>query len=330
MTIDLTPVHFNATDSKLVRAVQRHPRLAALLPAGIEPLVTAYITAKATAAAVGKLTVDAPDFAAALDADLKAGRQPDAAKLVKTYATAQREAAEIRAVVEQLSALPARYQADVVREVQAAAATMYVDLADQIDEVIDRGAELLPQLDGTSSADEALDRDRGDAWKALKALTAEYAEIREASLALARAEDPSGFPPGSFNVALALFAGITRAIPNVQDLIENGTEGRLVGFKRAPLAWPVTEYTSPLHLLAVLRQRNILQPHVVSAAEVSALRAELHEAPQDGVQREPGRLAQGYGGEEEALRNSYIAQRIRTQPPRSDGFVLEGTSRSHR
>src|SRR5687767_8819123 len=119
--IDLTPVHLSGDDAKIVRAIQQHKRLSALLPAGIEPLVTAYVTAQATAVAVGKLKkATGPDFGALLDADLRAGKQPDAAALVKQCATAQREAAEHRAVVAQLEALPARYRADIVREVQAA------------------------------------------------------------------------------------------------------------------------------------------------------------------------------------------------------------------
>src|SRR3712207_708296 len=188
--IDLTPIHFSGDDAKVVRVIQQHQRLSALLPAGIEPLVTAYVTAKATAAEVAKLKkADAPDFGALLDADLKAGRQPDAADLVKKYAAAQREAAEIRVVVAQLDALPARYHADVVREVQAAAETIPEALADDLDEILDRAAPLVADLDGINSADQALDARRGDAWLALKALTAEYAEVRDAQLALNRAED---------------------------------------------------------------------------------------------------------------------------------------------
>jgi hypothetical protein len=210
-----------------------------------------------------------------------------------------------------------------VSVIKDAAPTFYLDLADDLDSVLDRGTALLADLGSVSSAEEALDAGKGDAWLALKALAGEYVEIRDAQMALIRSEDTSNFPPGSFAVALAMFAGITTAIPNVEDLIVNGTDGGLVGFKRAPLPWPVADYTDPLHFLAVLRQRNVLQPHVVSAAEASALRAALHEAPQDGVQREPGRLAQEYGGEEAAVRDSYIAQRVRTQDPAR--FVLEGS-----
>jgi hypothetical protein len=325
MSVDLTGIRFGVADGRVVRAISQHPRLTALLPAELEELTVAFRAAQALADEVSALKVEAVDFAAVLDKDLRAGRKPNAAKLVEEYGAAQRRAAEIRTVGEQLAAVPVKFHAEIVRTITDAAPTFYLDLADQLDDVLDRGTEQLADLGNVSSPDEALDADKGKEWRALKALAAEYAEIRDAQMALIRSEDTTNFPPGSFPVALAMFAGITAAIPNVEDLIVNGTEGNLIGFKRAPLAWPVTAYTDPLHFLAVLRQRSILQPHVVSAADASALRAELHEAPQDGVQREPGRLAQEYGGEEAAVRDSYIAQRVRTQGPDSGGFVLEGS-----
>ena len=274
MNIDLTPIHLSGDDAKVVRVIQQHQRLSALLPAGIEPLVTAYVTAKATAAEVAKLKkADAPDFGALLDADLKAGRQPDAADLVKKYAAAQREAAEIRAVVAQLEALPARYHADVVREVQAAAETLPEALADDLDEILDRGAPLVAGLDGINSADQALDAGRGESWLALKALTAQYAEVRDAQLALNRAEDSANYPPGSPNVVLAMFAGAEDAFPGLAGLIDRGLDA----FRRADLGWPAADYREPLHLLAVLRHRNVLRPHIAGASEVSARREALFE-----------------------------------------------------
>jgi hypothetical protein len=274
VTIDLSPIHFSGDDAKVVRAIRQHPRLSALLPAGIEPLVTGYVTAKATAAAVEKLKkADAPDFAALLDADLKSGKQPDAAALVKQYATAQREAAEIRAVVTQLNALPARYHADIVREVQAAAETFPEALADDLDEILDRGAPLVAALDGINNADQAMDAERENDWRTLKALTVEYAEVRDAQMALLRAEDTAAYPPGSPNVLLAMFAGAEDLFPGLGDLIDRGLDA----FRRADLGWPATDYTSPLHLLAVLRHRNVLQPCVARASEVGARRDALYD-----------------------------------------------------
>jgi hypothetical protein len=184
VTIDLFPVHFNRDDAALVRAVQRHPRLAALLPAGIEPLVVAYVTSKGTAAAVGQLTVEAPDFEAMLDADMKAGKRPEPADLVEKYAAAQSRAEQTRAVAQQIGVLPHKYKAQIVAEIREAAATFYDDLADQLDELLDKAAPVVAKLDGIDTADEALDADLGEEWKALKALAAENAEIRDGHLAL--------------------------------------------------------------------------------------------------------------------------------------------------
>jgi len=72
-------------------------------------------------------------------------------------------------------------------------------------------------------------------------------------------------------VVLALFAEPEVAVPNLVELLDGG----VTAFRAATLAWPAADYTDPLHLLAVLRNRNILVPHVVSAREVAAARTAL-------------------------------------------------------
>jgi len=310
--IDLTPIHFSGDDDKLVRAIKQHPRLSALLPAGIQPFVTAYVTARATAAAVKQLKADTPDYATLLDADLKAGKQPDAAELVKKYSAAQRAAADTQAVADRLSALADSHRYQVIREAQAAAATFYKDLADQLDDILDRGAPLVAALDGINSADQALDAEREKDWRALKALAAELAEVRAAQMALIRAKDSSNFPPGSLNVVLAMFDGAEAAMPGPADLIAGGVEA----FRRVDLGWPAADYRDPLHLLAVLRNRNVLQPAVARGEEVFDRRAALlAEATPEGQQREPGRLALEYGGNERAMDRSSVARQLRAAGP---------------
>jgi hypothetical protein len=275
--MDLSTIRFTADDSRLVRAVKSSPRLTALLPAELEALVTAHDTAVATAAAVAKIKKAEPvDFLDLLDKDLRAGKQPDPAALVKQYASAQREAEETKAVVQRLSGLPNHYRQEITRAIQDSAATMYDDLADQLDDVLDRGTALVAKLDGINTADEALDADRGDEWKALKALSAEYADLRDAHLALARAEDTANFSPGSVGVALLFFGAVETAIPNVVDLIARGTDGGLVGFIRDGLPFPVADYRDLAHFLAVIRGRNILQPHIARPAETGDRRAALY------------------------------------------------------
>jgi hypothetical protein len=266
MSVDLSTVRFGVADthvSKVVRAVQKHPRLTALLPAGIEPLVTALKTAQASATAVKALKKPTSlDFAALLDADMKAGKQPDPAELVEQYAAAQREATEIQAVVDRLSMLPARYLADIEREVAAVAETMYDDLGEQLEELLDQGTELLAKLGNVSSADEAIDAKVADAWAEMKEVAARYADLRGAHLALVRAEDSTNFAPNSLGVALLFFAGIERAIPGIAERLTNGPQAGLDGVRRDLLAFPVTEYQNVAHFLGVLRGRTALQPHV--------------------------------------------------------------------
>jgi hypothetical protein len=301
-------------DEKAARVVQKHPRLTAMLPATVDELVTGFLGAKALAAAVKDLPVESVDLTADLDASLRAGEIPDAADLVENYAAAQRKAAEVRAVVEQLSALPVRYVSDIVRMIADEVLVMPDVLSEELNELLDRAEPVVAKLDGIDSADAALDAGLGDDWLALKDLTTEYDDLRQAHVALARLDDTANMAPGSVGLALVLFGGIEDVVPDLPRRLTGQVRNAITGEAITALPFPIFDFRDPAHLLAVVRHRAVLDPHVARPSKVGDRRDAAYEAgePTD-FQPEPGRLAQEYGGEESVLRHSRVARRVRSQ-----------------
>ncbi|MGR7025680.1 hypothetical protein [Geodermatophilus sp. URMC 62] len=290
-------------DEKAARVVQKHPRLAAMLPAEVDELVTGFLSAKALAAAVSDLQVESVDLTDELDASLRAGEVPDAAELVDRYATAKRKADELRAVRAELAALPVRFVSDIVRMINEEVRVMPDVLAEELDELLDRAAEVVAQLDGIDSAEAAVDAEKAAEWRQLKTHAAELAELRSAQIALARLEDPLNLTPGSAGLALLLFGGIERVVPDLARRLTSQVRNAITGDAITTLPFPLFDLGSPLHLLAVLRNRNLLQPHVARPEEIAERLAAVHGASEPAaVQPDRTRSAQ-LGGEHEAMRD---------------------------
>jgi hypothetical protein len=308
-------------EDKLARVVKRHKRLQAILPAEVAELVRALVTVKATAEAVAALEVETVDFATELDAGLRAGVQPDAAELVQRYATTQRASDEVRAVRAQVNALPPRYAADIVRVINDAALTFPDELADQLDQLLDDAAPLAAQLDGIDSADAALEAGAGDAWLALKVTAADYADLRAAQIDLARVEDAASVTPGSVGLALLMFGGIERVVPDLARRLTGQVRNAITGEAITALPLLLFELDSPLHLLAVLRDRDLLQPIVARPSEIAERRTALHEASElVGAQPDRTRSTQ-LGGEHAAV--AAMSQRARNSPPAPLGAPMD-------
>ncbi|MGR7027322.1 hypothetical protein [Geodermatophilus sp. URMC 62] len=320
MSSSLSSIQFGI-DEKAARVVQKHPRLTAMLPAEVDELVTGFLGAKALAAAVSDLPVESVDLTDEVDASLRAGEVPDAAELVDRYATAKRKADELRAVRAELAALPVRFVSDIVRMINEEVRVMPDVLAEELDELLDRAAEVVAQLDGIDSAEAAVDAEKAAEWRQLKTLAAEYADLRQAQVALARLENPLNLTPGSVGLALIMFGGIERVVPDLARRLTSQVRNAITGEAITALPFPLFDLGSPLHLLAVARSRAVLEPHVVHPSEIAERLAAVHAAAElPGVQ--PTRTSSDQlGGEHEAVqvlsrraRNATIATPKVSQP----------------
>lgn len=315
MSTSLTSISFGINE-KAARAVQKHPRLVRLLPAAIDELVTGLHGAEALAASVKAVQVETVDFQALLDADLRSGKTPDALKLIDDFAAADRKASEVRAVAEHLAALPVYYVNEIVHVINDEIPTMPDVLAEELDELLDRAEPVVAQLDGIDSADAANDAEKDAEWRQLKTLAAEYADLRAAQIDLARLEDPLNLTPNSVGVALVTLGGIENVVPDLARRLAGQVINAITGSAITDLPFPLFSFRDPEHLLALVRHRAVLKPHVARPAEIAERRTALHEASESaGAQPESRRLAQEYGGELNAARHSGVARRARNQGP---------------
>jgi hypothetical protein len=316
MTIDLSTLDtraFRGQDGRLVRAVVKSPRLAAMLPeAEIKAALSAYNAARASAEAAKAIPVEEFDPAAMLAPKFEAGETIDPVAFIEQLAAMDAKNQQRARAVSVLAAAPDSYAYKIVALVLASVDRLYDALADELDELLERAAVIAAKLGGIDTADAALDAGLGEDWLALKACAAEYQDLRASHCDLLQAEDTNNTTPGSIGRALAFWGRIEVAYPNLADLMVNGTQGSLVGFKREPLPFAPADFTDLAHFLFAVRQRDALEPHVARPSEVSDRRAALYaEAQPEGQQREPGRLATEYGGELAAAERSNVARRAR-------------------
>lgn len=292
-------VSLNPTEDPLAFAVLKSPRLLAMLPQDeLNQLLTAHDTAKRTAAAARLVQIPEVDVVGAVDADLRAGKQIDPAALIEQLAAATTARANRDRVVELLEDLPRRYSQDVIRLVDNHVDAMYDRLGEELTDLLDRAEKVVKDLGGVSNADEAIEAGKAEAWAAFRGLVKEYHDLRSGHLALLRGEDQSNFTVSNPVTGYAFFAGLDDALPDYHRATSTGTHD---GFFRvaADATFPVLATDDPAHLMAVVRDRARLRPHIgLAGIVVNAVQHNDSRLRAAAMQDLPvGEGASYYGGE---------------------------------
>lgn len=259
---------------RLAAVVLASPKLwAVIAPDDVDPLVLGHEAATKALQAVAALpTPEHTSAAATVEARLRSGEVPDVAALVEELAADQAARVARKTTADLLSTMPPKFRREIVATVEAYAPDYFDALSADLDAVLDAAAETVANLNGATTADEAIENGTADEWRRLRAISHEYAELRYTHLALLRVTDRAAFSAGSTAWAFAMFAGLADVLPRFVQ-ITSGADRDLAG-NPAGLAWPVYDVADVAHLLAVVRLRDRLRPHVASPDQASSAMAQ--------------------------------------------------------
>ncbi len=299
-------------DERLTAAVLRSPRLLSAFGDDLTELFEAHRLATEAANTARAIPVPAADLASEAVADLLDGKALDVTDLAERIGAAEVERARRDAAVTLIVKLPNTIKDRIVRHVAENIDDTYAVLSEQLDSILDRAADAAADLGSVNTADEAIASGKADAWHTLIGLAAEHRALRADHLILLRAEDNSGYAHGSPKIARAFYATLDKVLPDYPRSRDGVRD--LSGRVHMPEFDPL-DTESVRSLLFVARNREALQPHVVSAddaADIFASRPIAFGAVQFG--REPSRMEIEHGGEENMVRRQTARGRTIPRP----------------
>jgi len=291
----------NPTDrEKLARLVLDSPRLLGVIPAEeLAPLFTAYTGAVKATDAARLLPAEGANVAAEVDAALRAGQEIDAADLLTRVGQAQVARDHRERTLALLGALPSGYREDIVRVVEDNADAYWTALSADLANLLDRAAVVVADLDGVDNAEDAITEGKATEWATLRGLVQEMAELRRTHAALVRIEEPAAAVPA--RLVRLYFAGLD----DVAQVTEHART--LSGHPVAPPMAHLLETESTAHLLAAVRQRAQLRPHVGRPGTSDAEAAIRDGADYVPTVRDPrtGELVTHYGSQARVIAASF-------------------------
>jgi hypothetical protein len=301
--LKFSPQRANERTASVVAA---NPRLLAVVPADeLRQLTTAWEGATKAKAAALALPVEADDVVSDLTRRFRAGEEVAPADVLDRIATAQAAQDRRDRTVQLLAGLPEKFATEIARLLDACLLDYYEALGEELDAILDAAEDTVSELGSISSADEAIEAKKADAWAALKDHAKAYAEVREIQLRLIRLDDSKNFHPTSPTVAYAFFRSLEKVAPDFASVMRQKPTD-LRGRPVQAASFDVLDFASVGHFLAVARHRAALNPAVVDGDEALALQAEAAGRIVDtGVPMERSRAITRHGGEEGALRAAY-------------------------
>jgi hypothetical protein len=274
-------------EERLAHLVLNSERLLQALPADkLADLFHAFEAATEAVREARRLPIE-PDIAAEVDAALKAREPIDPAALVKRVAAVAD--AHLRTghgdrqyvatssprdhVITVLGEAVVTVTDRIVSLVGDHTGDYFAALSNDLTVLMDQAEPVADVLTGVSSPEAAIRAKRADDWAQLLELTSEYAALRTEQRTLLgyTSEIPANVGDGTAGLLRSYFAGMSNLWPNfdlhvrgsssLPQVVHTDVMGRETpGRSQAP--FPVFDVSSPLHLLAVVRSRDLLLPHV--------------------------------------------------------------------
>ncbi|MGY1751549.1 hypothetical protein [Blastococcus sp. SYSU D01042] len=281
-TLTIPKLHLGSRpEERLTHLVLNSERLLRAVPtAELADLVRSYEAATEAAAEARRLPAE-PDLTAEIDAALQAGDPIDPAALMdrvgrlahvsltaglgngdKTLPRLVLATPRVR-VIAVLDSVARAYNDRIVDLIGSDEDRYLEDLGESLEDLLDRAEPVAESLAGIGSAEAAIRAQRADDWARLMELTSEYATLREEQRALLRltGEDLGG---RTARLLQAYFRTLHNMWPNFATHVQT-PQADLLG-QTVPVTFSapfdVFDVSSPLHLLAVVRGRELLNPHV--------------------------------------------------------------------
>ncbi len=329
--ITLRDVHWSNETGRLARNIAASDALSALLPQDeVNKLLGAYASSTEALEAARALLPEVPDVFEQLDPAFRAGEAVDPAKLIAAQAEVLARRDQVVLTIGALAKIPDVYRFELEELINNSVDSFTEGLDAQLQALLDEAEPLLAEMPGVTDGDSAIDAGKADQWARFRELHRRYQALRQDHLKLLKAADQRNFGERSPAVGHAWFANLDEAVPNYAQALQTGTQHpdpRMVGWQVAGLPFPVNHPADLGHWLAVVRDRAQLQPVAEYADEavsrMVAANQRMAAEQEPGFQPEPGRLAREFGGELNAARHSYVAQRARSQATIATPKVLQ-------
>jgi ElaB/YqjD/DUF883 family membrane-anchored ribosome-binding protein len=309
--INFRGIRWSNETGRLARHIATSERMTALLPRDeVNALLAKHRAAVQTLEAARKLRPELPDIAAKVEPAFAKGEAVDPAGLIDELAEAQTKHDQITKVIAALAGIPDACQYELEVLINRSADGFIEKLDEQLQDLLDEAEEVLQTLGGVTDPASAIAEDKVEQWKRWTALHRAYISLRRDHLEVLKASAPAGnFAQGRPAIGYAFYRSLASAVPDFVAALEDG------GATRARLPFNILDPADPEHWRMTVVTRKILEPVVEFADEAIAASAAAHADSAAGVQPDQGRLAREYGGEEAAMRHSYVAQQARAHGP---------------